>query len=152
MIVESLTLSPCHAIGVLWSHRSGKKSKPVSLSFESYEIILTGNYADLCSIEVDLSHLFLSPRPKYSGEGTFYCLEYDIVLLFGLTELELWPSGRRTWVPSWFYCVLFTYSVSRELNDEVPQRIFTIQIPWTTLNFISAVIYLYSNTWVQNLH
>jgi len=46
------------------------------------------NYTDLCSIQVDLSHLPLSPLSKYSGRGTCYYFEYDIVLLFGLTELQ----------------------------------------------------------------
>ena len=46
------------------------------------------NYTKLCKIEVDLSHLPLSPRPKYSGEGIFYWLKYDVILLFGLTELQ----------------------------------------------------------------
>jgi hypothetical protein len=48
----------------------------------------TENYTDLCTIEVDLSHIPLSPQAKYSGGGTCYYFEYDIVLLFGLTELR----------------------------------------------------------------
>jgi hypothetical protein len=46
------------------------------------------NYTNLCTIEVDLSHLPLSRQPKYSGEGNFYKVKYDIVLLFGLTEFK----------------------------------------------------------------
>ena len=46
------------------------------------------NYTNLCTIETDLSYLPLSPRLKSSGEGTYYGLEYDVILLFGLTELE----------------------------------------------------------------
>ena len=48
----------------------------------------TENYTKLCTIEIDLSHLPLSPRSKASGGGNFYRLDYDIVLLFGLTELK----------------------------------------------------------------
>ena len=46
------------------------------------------NYTDLCTIKVDLSHLPLSPQAKYSGGGTCYYFKYNIVLLFGLTELQ----------------------------------------------------------------
>jgi hypothetical protein len=64
----------------------------VFIHFQNDEILLNitiiDNYTELCTIEVDLSHLPLSPRPKYSGEGTFYRTEYDIVLLFGLTEFK----------------------------------------------------------------
>ncbi|PPR01388.1 hypothetical protein CVT24_006226 [Panaeolus cyanescens] len=47
----------------------------------------TKNYTKLCTIEVDLSHLPLQPRTRPGG-GTYYRLDYDIVLLFGLTELK----------------------------------------------------------------
>lgn len=52
---------------------------------------------------------------------------------------RLWPPGRRTWVPSWFYCVLCVFRV---LNSGVQQKSFTIQIPWTTLNLICHVFIL----------
>jgi len=53
-----------------------------------YSIASIDNYTELCKIEVDLSHLPLSPRPNYSGEGNFYQVNYDVVLLFGLTEFK----------------------------------------------------------------
>ena len=54
-----------------------------------YDLIANiDNYTELCRIEVDLSHLSLSPRLKHSGEGTFYTIDFDIVLLFGLTEFK----------------------------------------------------------------
>lgn len=37
---------------------------------------------------MDLSHLPLTARPKATGPGLFYRLDYEIVLLFGLTELK----------------------------------------------------------------
>lgn len=46
------------------------------------------NYTKLCSIEADLSHLPLPARNKSSGIGTFYRLDYELVLLFGLTEMK----------------------------------------------------------------
>jgi len=52
------------------------------------DISILDNYTKLCTIAVDLSHLPLTPRAKPSGTGTFYRLDYEIVLLFGLTELK----------------------------------------------------------------
>lgn len=51
------------------------------------------NYTKLCTITVDLSHLPLQARPKATGRGTFFRLDYEIVLLFGLTELK----AQVTW-------------------------------------------------------
>ena len=56
------------------------------------------NYTELCTIEVDLSHLPLSRRPKYSGRGHFYQVSYEIILLFGLTEFKAaiaWKENVR---------------------------------------------------------
>ena len=50
--------------------------------------IFVDNYTKLCTIEADLSHLPLPPRNKSSGAGTFYRLDYELVLLFGLTEMK----------------------------------------------------------------
>ena len=59
----------------------------------------TDNYAKICSIEVDLSHISLIPRYKGNGErGQYFRLDYDLVLLFGLTELKAqvaWKEGVR---------------------------------------------------------
>ena len=46
------------------------------------------NYTKLCSIEADLSHLPLTAQEKLTGEGTFYRLHSELVLLFGLTEMK----------------------------------------------------------------
>jgi len=57
----------------------------------------TENYTELCTIEVDLSYLPLSPQSNVFGQ-TFYCLSFDTVLLFGLTELEAvvaWKENVR---------------------------------------------------------
>lgn len=48
-----------------------------------------GMFTRVCSIEMDLSHLPLVAQPKLNGEsGMFYEVEYETVLLFGLTELK----------------------------------------------------------------
>jgi hypothetical protein len=49
---------------------------------------LIDNYTKLCTIEADLSFLPLPARSKVSGVGTFYRLDYELVLLFGLTEMK----------------------------------------------------------------
>lgn len=45
------------------------------------------NYAKLGNIEADLSHLPLTPLRGSQG-GTYYRVDYDVVLIFGLTELK----------------------------------------------------------------
>ena len=47
-----------------------------------------GNYTKLCTIEADLSGVPLLPQPKVAGQGSFYSVDCDIILLFGLTELK----------------------------------------------------------------
>jgi hypothetical protein len=48
---------------------------------------LLDNYTKLCTIEADLSQAMVT-RPKANGKGSFYEADYDIILLFGLTELK----------------------------------------------------------------
>jgi len=48
----------------------------------------TNNYTKLCTIEADLSRVPLLPQTKATGRGVFYRVDYDIVLLFGMTELK----------------------------------------------------------------
>ncbi|KAJ2928083.1 hypothetical protein H1R20_g9013, partial [Candolleomyces eurysporus] len=46
----------------------------------------TQNYTQICTIEIDLSKLAL--QQKKNGPKVFYRLDYEIVLLFGLTEFK----------------------------------------------------------------
>jgi len=56
----------------------------------------TDNYTKICTIEVDLSHITLTPRYKGKGErGQYFRLDYDLVLLFGLTELKAQVAWRE---------------------------------------------------------
>ena len=49
-------------------------------------ILWLDNYTKLCSIEADLSHL---PSPVQNKSSVlFYRLDYELVLLFGLTEMK----------------------------------------------------------------
>ena len=45
------------------------------------------NYTKLCTIEADLSRA-ISTLPKVRGKGSFLRVDYDIILLFGMTELK----------------------------------------------------------------
>ncbi|KDR69807.1 hypothetical protein GALMADRAFT_77195 [Galerina marginata CBS 339.88] len=45
------------------------------------------NFSRLCSIAVDLSHLEFSPKTGRTGK-TYYQIDYEVILLFGLTELK----------------------------------------------------------------
>jgi len=56
----------------------------------------TDNYTKLCTIEADLSRVPLHPRPKAVGRGNFYRLDYDIVLLFGMTELKAQVAWKES--------------------------------------------------------
>jgi hypothetical protein len=65
------------------------------------------NYTKLCTIEVDLSQLPLSPRLRSSGQGIFYHVDYDIVLLFGLTELKAMVAWKENVGPVLVHCIHF---------------------------------------------
>ena len=79
----------------VWLTLSGRTSIQVSfidkITFVLEYLIHLGfvdNYTKLCSIEADLSHLPLTAQRKSSGIGSFYRLDYELVLLFGLTEMK----------------------------------------------------------------
>jgi len=42
----------------------------------------------LCTLEVDFSQLPISKERRASGKGMYYRVDYDVVMLFGLTELK----------------------------------------------------------------
>ncbi|KAF8901884.1 hypothetical protein CPB84DRAFT_1776920 [Gymnopilus junonius] len=64
----------------VWCYR-GENTEP------KWKDIDTTNYSQLCNIVTDLSYLPLTPMTNPSGQ-TFYRVHYDIVLLFGLTEMK----------------------------------------------------------------
>jgi len=58
----------------------------------------TNNYTKLCTIGIDLSGVPLLPQPKTTGQGSFYEVKYDIILLFGMTEFKAqiaWEENGR---------------------------------------------------------
>ena len=54
-----------------------------------------GNYIALCTIEIDLSQVPLSNHPILSRDGIFYRRYVDVVLVFGLTELEAMVAWKE---------------------------------------------------------
>ena len=49
-------------------------------------IFCVDNYTKLCTIEADLSLAAVVAQPI--GRGNFCSVDYDIILLFGMTELK----------------------------------------------------------------
>jgi hypothetical protein len=82
----------------------------------NYHISLqTENYTELCSIAIDLSILPPLPREKLTG-GTYYELAFDVVLLFGLTELKAqiaWEEGVGgiSYIPRRYWEVLIQFQI-----------------------------------------
>ena len=59
-------------------------------------------YSELCTIEVDLSHLWgksnIQTLPMLSGRKVYYKVRFDVVMLFGGTEIEAqlcWKENVR---------------------------------------------------------
>ncbi|KAF5321819.1 hypothetical protein D9619_002183 [Psilocybe cf. subviscida] len=70
-----------HVTDSIWCYR-GTKPNP------RWTDIDADRYTKLCTIEIDLSHLPLSPITKPGSTAVYYGVDYDIVLQFGLTELK----------------------------------------------------------------
>ena len=69
--------------------------------------LIPDNYSLHCTITADLSQIPLRPRAKAFGYGIFYRLEYEIVLLFGLTKLQAcvaWEENVRLDLNLFKYC------------------------------------------------
>ena len=56
---------------------------------------MADNYKKLCTIRANLSRIPILPHPKVTGGGIFYRVDYDLVLLFGLTELKAQIAWRE---------------------------------------------------------
>lgn len=49
---------------------------------------MTELFTDVCTVQADTSKATESLRPKLGPDGFYYSLSFDIILLFGLTELK----------------------------------------------------------------
>jgi len=90
-----------------------------------YVPINTENYTTLCTLEVDISKLPMTLQRKISGEGTFYRIDYDIVLLFGLTELQAMVAWKENVGPVFalFASILFTECGWQGVERRSPAKI-----------------------------
>ena len=110
-MLSQAILFPWYVTEVLSSRQSGRMLIHVSVYSVSKRRNITqsqdiANYTELCVIEVDLSHLPLSCQQKHSGEGTYYSVKYDIVLLLGLTEFKAaiaWQEDVGFLILHWFH-------------------------------------------------
>ena len=69
------------------------------------------NYSELFTLGFDFSQIPVSSHLKASGNGIFYHVNYDVILRFGLTELEAmiaWKENVRTFLvllhPFYLHC------------------------------------------------
>ncbi|KAF5321822.1 hypothetical protein D9619_002184 [Psilocybe cf. subviscida] len=69
------------ATSSIWCYR-GNEPNP------KWKDVDTDRYTHLCTLNIDLSHLPLSPITNLNSTRVYYDLEFDIVLQFGLTELK----------------------------------------------------------------
>lgn len=65
-------------------------------------VLRPDNYTQLCSIDIDLSKLPVEKQTKLGG-GIYYFVKYDVVLIFGLTELKAQVAWRDKSVR--YYCL-----------------------------------------------
>ena len=81
-------------------------------------IFWADNYTKLCTIDADLSRVPLLPKSKASGSGSFYRLDYDIVLLFGMTELKAQVAWKEnvSLVIQFYLIVLYFVQSNRFLS------------------------------------
>ena len=74
----------------------------IIFEFFSYPSFHLDLFSELCIVQVDLSHLWNTPNvhtlPKEYGSGVYYKVDYDVVMLFGGTEIEAqlcWKENVR---------------------------------------------------------
>ncbi|KJA20620.1 hypothetical protein HYPSUDRAFT_141909 [Hypholoma sublateritium FD-334 SS-4] len=54
----------------------------------SFAYLMAYNYTKLCTVDVKLSGVPLTQLRKADGSGTYHVMTFDIILIFGLTELK----------------------------------------------------------------
>jgi len=125
-----------------------------------FVLINIENYTTLCTLEVDISQLPMSYHSKYSGEGTFYRVDYDIVLLFGLTELQAMVAWKEN--VGHFFALSHPFCLQniagRAWNEGVQRRLYTnpisrtitpkikgisVTTPWFCNSFISDFLFAF---------
>ena len=80
----------------MWTLVSFSPFRPVHPS----RATTTDMYKSMCDITVDVSGMKQPPLPRIDGTGEkYYRVNYDVILLFGLTELQAqvaWEEDVRS--------------------------------------------------------
>ena len=84
-------------------------------------------YSEVCTVEVDLSHLTRKTEDikKRGSKGKYYQIDFDVALLFGLTELKaqlIWkekvPYSRSTTLHKPFKSILLLQGVEKRYQGD----------------------------------
>ena len=118
-----LSLCPSTAIEVLlttmrstgswiWILVRAKKKSVIIIQILLISILHLDLYSRLCTIKVDLSHLWntsnVQTLPKITFPGVYYKVDFYVVLLFGGTEIQAqicWEENVRSTI--YGNCLLF---------------------------------------------
>jgi len=101
-------------------------------------LLQTDQYSRLCTIKADISHLPKTPKINPSG-GTYYRIDYSVILLFGLTELKAqlcWNENVRysLWI---FLCLpllkFFSLGSRASVRNSPHQRESILTSYWSTI-------------------
>ena len=91
-----------------WIQILVRRKKRVSLSYKLIILLITELYSELCTIDVDLSHLWNTSSVQTLSKGSgvyYYKVSYELIMLFGGTEIEAqlcWKENVRFSVS--FFC------------------------------------------------
>ena len=65
----------------------------------------------LCTIEADLSRAPILTLPKNSGNGVYYSVDFEVILLFGMTELQAQIAWKENVSRSLYVVQCNTYRI-----------------------------------------
>ena len=64
------------------------RTSPFTQSIFFLYLYSSDNYTLLCTIQVDVSEIPAVRSAKINGSGVYFVLNYEVILIFGLTELK----------------------------------------------------------------
>ncbi|KIK93910.1 hypothetical protein PAXRUDRAFT_144008 [Paxillus rubicundulus Ve08.2h10] len=95
LCMHSESASDCSHVSSRIINYRGELMAPIWADVEPHA------FTTLCSVHADTSKIIGSLRPrqsKHSSTGVYYTVDYDVVLLFGLTELKAQISWKENGV------------------------------------------------------
>jgi hypothetical protein len=66
---------------------------------------IVGHFHDICTISIDVPHHKKKLKPLYNGRKKYYFFDFDVVLLFGLTELKAQIAWKEDVCDLWEFVV-----------------------------------------------